>query len=537
MLARKSTLIVANSLLGGVLGYVALKLIALYMGAGEYGQLTFATSLVGTLGFMTNLGMHKAHQKRVSEGRDPGDCLVTYGLVIAGLAGLYIAVILGGLAVNHFFIGKPIVSTTATAIILVTLAEAAVVIRRIAKNTFVARREIARKESIIAVEHVVRVPLMGLFALFYASAKGQEGSVFDFLRDVAPGLGDLVLEHGADFLALAVFAASFASMLVALYLLLRHLPRGKFKIPLFKDYVEFALPMTVIVIGDSMGEYFGKTALGFFWSDAEVGRYYGLERVVVFLGIINRAVASLLFPAFSELHTEGDYQAARELAHQSTRYISMWVVPIIFGITALSDPFIRILLSDDWLAAKSVLGILAFMKGLGAIHKPIDSAIFGFDMPKKMAQLQLYTTFQGIVLTLVLVPDSLLGFPMFGLRAEGAAIATLLSTVVGIGLKVWISPVLPRKSVIPSMLIHWLGAGLMAFSLTWFTSNVWTTVRWFQLPALIAGGAVVYFLVLAILRELKRKDIEFFWGMVHPGEMGSYIREELAREDEGQDED
>lgn len=532
MLARKSFLLAANSVVGAILGFLALKAIALYMGAAEYGQLTYAISLVGTISFVTNLGFHKAHQKRISEGRDPGDCIATYAVVIIGLAAFFIALVLGGLVVYRFGFGRQLTSTTNMALILVTLSNAATVIRQIGKQTFLGERQVARREASILTEHLVRVPAQIFVALLYASAKNRGGPIFEWLRQNAPGLGEFVAAHGADALAFAVFLSSFISMLVALGLLVQHFPWGSFDLDLAKSYTSFAAPEALTAIAQSVTDYVDKSMLGYFWGSADVGRYSGVERLLLAMRVIDSAFNSLLFPAISEKHGEGDHEGIQYLVEGSLRYISMVMVPITFGTAALAEPFIRILLSNEWLAADYTLAVLSVLALVQALSTPLSAQLYGTGRPDAVMKSSLGGTTLRVLLLFVFIPSSLFGFPMLGLKGLGAAIASLVAAIAGIAILAFFCRHLPRRSALVGPTLHHIAGGVMAVSVWATHAYVFELVRWFHAPLFVLYGAVIYVGLLWLLGELERDDMEFFWNVIHPGEMASYIREELSGPDD-----
>lgn len=72
----------------------------------------------------------------------------------------------------------------------------------------------------------------------------------------------------------------------------------------------------------------------------------------------------------------------------------------------------------------------------------------------------------------------------------------------------------------------------MAVSVWATHAYVFELVRWFHAPLFVLYGAVIYVGLLWLLGELERDDMEFFWNVIHPGEMASYIREELSGPDD-----
>jgi hypothetical protein len=79
VIARKSALTFGNNIVGGLIGLLAILAIGRYIAdPAVVGQVAYPLALLGTMHFVTSLGMGRAHVKRVSEGRNEADCFATY---------------------------------------------------------------------------------------------------------------------------------------------------------------------------------------------------------------------------------------------------------------------------------------------------------------------------------------------------------------------------------------------------------------------------------------------------------------------------
>ncbi|HUV79667.1 MAG TPA: oligosaccharide flippase family protein, partial [Candidatus Bathyarchaeia archaeon] len=106
MIARKSTLIIITQLLNGLLGYIGLKFIAIYLEPWEYGVIGFAYGFVALFSIFGNLGFDAAHIKRVSEGKDLEKCIATFAATKLALAGVMASVVIGSVAVWKYVLGR-----------------------------------------------------------------------------------------------------------------------------------------------------------------------------------------------------------------------------------------------------------------------------------------------------------------------------------------------------------------------------------------------------------------------------------------------
>jgi len=103
LIARKSLLVLINSVVGAVLGFISLYFVAHYMGETVLGIIGFSLSFIGLFSFITNLGYDSAHVKRVSEGKDLGTCLGTYFSIKLVLIAIMSASAFIGILVWRFF--------------------------------------------------------------------------------------------------------------------------------------------------------------------------------------------------------------------------------------------------------------------------------------------------------------------------------------------------------------------------------------------------------------------------------------------------
>src|SRR5512136_289268 len=106
MIARKSALIVFAQLLNGIIGFVGLKFIALYMEPWEYGVVGFAFGFVSLFSILGDLGFGGAHVKRISEGKDFGKCVGTFAATKLILAGLFASVTILSIVIWRFVFGQ-----------------------------------------------------------------------------------------------------------------------------------------------------------------------------------------------------------------------------------------------------------------------------------------------------------------------------------------------------------------------------------------------------------------------------------------------
>lgn len=526
MLARKTVLHFANTILGALMGMVAMKLIALYLGDEIFGQAAYAMGIVGVLNSVFQLGFPKAHIKRLSEGGREGDKLATYAFVRFGLVAALLLLVAGMVFVWTIVLDKQFESTTRITVVLMAFYFAFQNIQNLAEDTFEAHRHIARNQLVEFAENVVRSLGAGLVSVTYAAASrgrgplgGKLGSNWDWIVDLGP-----------EALAVAyVFSAAAAATTGFIYLFQQY-PRGTFDRDLLGNYWTFARPVFLVSMVATAASYLDRVTLGYFWGGSQVGIYFAAERVTLVVSSMAFAIGSVLMPQISALAENDEHDRIAQTAGRAHRYVSMIVVPIVAFMVFFATEIIRILLSNDFLGGGPTLGMLAMYGLFSALIKPYGSIILGMDLPRTMAKINLGTALLNVMLNLVLVPADIksLGIELFGLAALGAATATTAGTAATYllarykaGQLVDVRPQWTHSGR------HILAAGGMTAFLLWLHGGIYPLVSWYHLPIYGAIGAVVYFLLLVPIREFDRDDFELMVDLLNIKGMLDYLREEL----------
>jgi len=500
MIARKSALIILVQVLSGMLGYVGLFFITKYMTPTDYGIVAFAMGFVALFTIISELGFASAHVKKISEGKDFGTCNGTYLSIKAILILLMLAIIFLSLFIWQNVLGKGFESPQhQTAIYVMILYW---VIQKIAQcflTTFNARKE---------------------------SAKSQLSSLVDIVVKTALTIYVAIGGYGAIALAYTYIVGSTASLIVSIFLFRGH-PIKKPKYSYVKEYSKFAFPLLFVVVSATILSNTDKVLIQLFWSSADVGYYFSAFRLSGLAGIFAGAVGVLLFPTFSELHTNNDHGGIKDLLFNAERYLSMLIFPMVFGMIVLAEPTVRIMLSG-WMPVVPILQILALVSLFTTLEMPYQSQFLGMNHPKLARNRILIMITANILLNLYLIPIDIqsIGLTCLGLGAQGAAIATVIAYVIGFTYSRVKSYQLTGIKGNPRILIHTFAALIMSGVLYCVQLYILPT-RWYELARFILLGAFVYFSLLFLLQEFTRDDFHFFVDTINIKEMFRYVKSEI----------
>jgi len=506
MIARKSALIVISHIFGGILGYIALFFIAKYMSPAEYGIVSFALGFVALFSIIGNLGFHFSHIKRISEGKDIGKCNGTF-IVIKVILTISMVLIL----ISAFFTWKIVLNrgfesfTHEVAIFIMIIVWVIKLLGQIFSTTFRATKEIAKTEISLFLNTFMRV-----IVTIYVALGG----------------------YGAIALAITYVIGELTFFFSAFYFFRRYPVKKPSKEDIL-DYTRFAIPLIVVVVASTIIINIDKIFIQFFWEAENVGYYTASHRLSDFINIFAVSIGTLLLPTYSSYHAKNNLEGIKRLTYNSERYLSMIVTPMVFGLMILAEPIAKIFLSG-WTPAIPVLQILPFYVLFLALENPYSSQFVGINRPKLARNRVLIMIVANIFLNLILVPYDIksLGIKLVGLGETGAAIATVISFLIGLiysRITVW---KINRIKGCNKVFIHFFSGGIMSivlYILLYHYSLVNQISRFVHILIFVLLGAIIYFGILFLLKEFRKDEYHFFMDTFNIKKMLSYIYHEIRR--------
>ncbi len=521
MIARKSMLVLINTIVGAVLGFISLYFVAHYMGETVLGIIGFSLSFIGLFSFITNLGYDSAHVKRVSEGRDLGTCLGTYISIKLILIAIMSASAFVGILLWRGFSNGGNDPEKESVLFLILVYYIILTLVQMLGHTFIARREIAKSQISNITEHVTKAPIVIAVAV--------------------------MLPLGVSWLAGAYILGVLASFLVAL-LLIRGYPIDRPSREMFRSYTRFALPIFLVSMTAIISLNIDKVMLEIFWDTDHVGYYFGSQRIIDIVRNFSVSLGIVLFPTISYYAAKKRLKEIGKIVGMAERYLSMIIFPITMFIIILRNEIVEVILGPSFVEVGApVLAALAVFILIITLAKPYNVLIAGIDRPDISAKIGVAVAVTNILLNLFLIPNQILGIRTLGLGAFGAALATIFSHLLFLILYYNASHKLTGIRPSSRILLHLLAALIVGITLMGIkhlldVGNIWTSIRLsgdlqllYHLGLLVVLGLIVLIIYLAILsavKEFKRKDMRFFLDLLHPGKMGEYIKKELKGEEE-----
>ena len=183
-------------------------------------------------------------------------------------------------------------------------------------------------------------------------------------------LGITLAYRGAGLWALVVYHfAQIAVSCCAAFLVLRWVPRGRFSMESARRLGGFGVKMLAASAVQNLYLSLRPLIIGRRFSAADLG-YYDKGRNFSYTISVNldSAIRSVMFPVLSR--AQDDREQFSAIMRRMSRLGSFVIFPVMLGLAAVAEPFIRLLLTDKWIAAAPILVILS----IGEAQIPLTSA-------------------------------------------------------------------------------------------------------------------------------------------------------------------
>ena len=502
--SRKMALLFIVENINAIIGWIALLFVARKMGASALGEFSYALSLFGGFTFIAFLGFGMAHVKRISEGQDLGKCIGTFLTIRLTLIAVMLVVFSFFFWFWTVFLKKELYDIQTSGLLLtVVVYYITYLILGIITSTFSGLKQSAR----IAIPNVIGT------------------SVRSFLFILAAFMG-----WGVIWLARSYLIGTLIILLISAWYF-RDYPVSKPDKSSLNSYKTYAIPVAAASIFSIFRQHLDKLFIGIFWTEYQVGLYFGVQRIAIFIGTLAIVMEQMLLPAVSKLHSAEKNKEMNSLVYDTERYMSMICIPLVAMTIVWSSEIIEVFISREFLPASNILKLLALAALIRVINRPWSIALRGSNRPDLTSILNISTAILSIVLMLLLVPRSIpqIGLDNLpGMGGEGAALSVLISDIVGgIALRILCYihlRMIPRFNFIVQCLVA-VSVGL----LMWQIQINLSIERWYELFLFSASGGFLFLTVLTLMGGFTYSDFRFFWNVANPKKMTTYVNEELRR--------
>lgn len=288
------------------------------------------------------------------------------------------------------------------------------------------------------------------------------------------------------------------AMLAAYGLFIIHnlgLPKNPFSL---RKLISFSWPLSIGNVISFASSYFDRAILIAFVPLASLGVYNAAVTAFGVLSGMTGSVNNAILPAYSEIGGRSGLESCRRATWLSSRYASLTLVPLAFGLFATARVALTIFVGQVYVGGTQSLMILSLIFAFTLFGITLGTMLLALSLTRAAMWITLASVLLGVATAYVLLP---LGFGI-----TGASIARGVAMVVSLGLTL---AVLRRKNAIQidfkTMWKSLVAGGVMAGVLVIAQMILYSRIL---LPAYVVLGGIVYLAVLRMLKAVQEHDIE-----------------------------
>ncbi len=492
MLVHKYIMKVISNIVAAVASFVALMVMTRYVGA-EYGVMMWGFAFVALFNAVAGLGFETAHIKFVAEGKDQDDCFSTFTVIRLLLTGLMVVLTAAFTIVG--ILNNSIGTELAVVIFIFILYYAIWDIRSILTVTFDARLESGKSSIVIIVESVVRSGILIVLALMQVSV---------------------------DVLSSAYVIGMIIAAVTSLALC-KNLGVRLVRPTMFREYITYAAPLVISSFTLMIVEALDKVMIGFNGDALEVGYYAAAMGAVVAVVGLGNSMNNVILPQLSSSELTSSPSKSEGLVWMSQKYLMMFLFPVMAVLMVFGQVIASVLFGPSFSRAGLILSILGVMMTLKVLSGVLSQVLYASNNAKLYTKASLIYCFFVIVLYFLFIPD-------IGLWAWTGGVGAALAVSVGsllyiILLSYYVKHAAGIRSY-PNLWKHMVSliVTLSVLAIFWYQFDV-SGPLWIIIVSIL--GLAVYFVILVILKELRRSDIKFFMNAMSPKQLMASLDEEL----------
>jgi O-antigen/teichoic acid export membrane protein len=367
--------------------FVLYALVARYLGAFEFGQLSLALTLFAVFQVLAGLGLKTLITREVSRDRSSTSQYLVNGSAVVIVGSVFsITVVMAFVRLLSY---SP---DTSSVILLLSLGVLPFSLSLINKAVFQAWEQMHYIAWANVPVHVAKVGL-ALFLL-------QQG-------------------YGLFYMIFLLLATYVTTMVLEWWLILRHITRPHVKIDrnFCISMIRSTSPFLGITLIVAINVNLDIILLSRFANEAQVGLYGAAAQLITPLIVIYDTTMLSVFPDMCRRFTIG-LESLKRLSGQVLELLLSIALPVVIGLLFLTEPVILLLYGDaDFALASQALRILVWTLILAAYTHVLGRALVASLREKVTLRIVVTTTLVKLLLGLVLISQ-------FGL--SGAVMTALL---------------------------------------------------------------------------------------------------------------
>lgn len=271
---------------------------------------------------------------------------------------------------------------------------------------------------------------------------------------------------------------------VILFLITKFRPSLRISWKSIKELFDFGWKIFVASIINVLYDEVHPLVIGLRFSATDLSYYTkGKSYPTMLQSSVNGTLSAVLFPVMSKV--QDDTTALLNYTRRFIRIASFLIFPIMMGFLAVSENFVRIILTDKWLPAVSYIQIFCLSYMFNMVQTGNLQTIRAMGRSDIILKLEIIKKVIYLAVTVVTV--------LFAKKPEALAMSVLLNTVIAMVINSWPNKSLigygflqQIKDILPNLVIS-IAMGLAVSAI----GKVAESALW-VLAVQVLAGAVIY---------------------------------------------
>lgn len=360
-----------------------------------------------------------------------------------------------------------------------------------------------RVAAILIPVFVINQVFLEYFVVFKQSRKYMYLSL---LKDITfIGLvAYFLLSRGGGILALIIISivTTALCLFISAFIIIRQLglclPRLS-GIKGLKPYFEVSLPLFIGGYGQWIVHSSDRYVIGYFMNMASVGIYSLVYTLCGTIIVLSGPIYFVLLPTISRLWDNDKKDEVKTYLKYTLKYIFILLVPAAFGLSVLGKQILEVLATADFTVGWFLIPIIASGMVILQSLSGVEYVLILVKRTDIILKVVMLTAVENIILNIILVP-------VLGILGAGIAtfityltLAVIIWKVAAPYLRVGLDYLLIGKVVFASVL---MSLGVYFFNFEGISGLLIT----------ILAGALLYFLILFILKGISIREIKLIVG-------------------------
>ena len=211
---------------------------------------------------------------------------------------------------------------------------------------------------------------------------------------------------------------------IMLWITVKWRPALKFSFTRLKDLFSFGWKMLCSGLIDAIYNELYGLAIGKVYNTEQLAYYNKANQFPNLITTnVNGSISAVMLPALS--NEQEKKERIKSMMRRAIKTSSFLLFPMMFGLAAVSEPLIKIILTDKWLPAVKLMQLLCFSYALWPIHTINLQAISAMGRSDIFLKLEVIKKVVGVIALVISIPLGIVW--MAGIKVITSIISTFIN--------------------------------------------------------------------------------------------------------------